>query len=87
MEMPRPAAAAKSIEAFRDPVDAINFKFGRRRSNDPGIGVRSRMMQTTSNGASRSATAFWSPRWSLKTATLARSLTFDQSTILIATPW
>jgi hypothetical protein len=55
--MPRSTTAARSIDAFRGPVDAINFNFGRRQSNDAGIGVRSRMMQTTSKGTNRSATA------------------------------
>lgn len=45
-----------NIAAFW-PVAAISFNFRRRASSDAGIGVRSRMAKTTSNGAKRSATA------------------------------
>jgi hypothetical protein len=57
MVIPQSAAAAESIDAFPGPVEAINFNLGSRFSNDAGIGVRSRITQMMSNGASRSATA------------------------------
>jgi len=46
-----------SIDAFRGPVDAISFKAGRRAMISAVSGVRSRITQTTSNGASRASSA------------------------------
>jgi hypothetical protein len=55
--MPRSPAAAVSIEALRDPVEAISLSCGRRSMISRGSGVRSRMTQITSNGSSLSMTA------------------------------
>ena len=51
------AAVAESIDGVHGTCGGINFNLGTRFSSDAGIEVRSRMTQTTSNRARRSATA------------------------------
>jgi hypothetical protein len=79
--MPRSVAASTSMDAFRRPVDAINFSCGNRSMTDRGSGVRSRMTQTTSKGSSRPTSASESDKWSLKTVIVARLVSGDQSAI------
>src|SRR6202043_1624532 len=59
---PRSAAAATSIDAFTDPVEAMSLRLGRRSMTLRGSGVRSRMTQTTSKVSNRSITASGSAR-------------------------
>jgi hypothetical protein len=60
--MPRSRAAARSIDAFAEPVEAISRKRGRRSTIARVSGVRSRITQTISKGASRATTASGSAR-------------------------
>jgi hypothetical protein len=46
-----------SMDAFRGPVDAMNFRTGSRPMISAVSGVRSRITQITSKGASRATSA------------------------------
>jgi hypothetical protein len=77
----------RSIEAFPVAVEAIMRSLGKRSMMVRVIGVRSRVTQTMSNGLRRSTTASESARWSLKTVTVARPSSPDQSASERATFW
>jgi hypothetical protein len=47
---PRSAAALRSMDALRGPVDAINFRLGNCSMRSRRSGVRSRITHTTSYG-------------------------------------
>ena len=85
--MPRSVAASASMAALRAPVDTISFRRGSRSRVERGSGVRSRIAQSTSKPFSRSTTASTSARWSLKTVTVARPSSTDQSARRNAAFW
>jgi hypothetical protein len=68
------------------PVEAMNLSFGSRSIRLRRRGVRSLMTQSTSNGASLSASASSLSRWSVNTVISARRCKSDQSAIAKATP-
>ena len=77
--IPRSEAATVLIEALRAPVEAINFKLGRRSRMLRDNEVCSRITQRASNGSWRAMTAPSCSKWSRNICTSAREVTGDQS--------
>ncbi len=77
-------AAAMSRLGRLMPMMVISFRFGRRSIRVRGRAMRSRTVQSTSNGPSASA-ASSSVRWRSNTVTSAREVTGDQSATSSAT--
>jgi hypothetical protein len=78
---PRAVQAATSSEAFFAPVIPSMRNRGSRSINEPGSGVRSRIVSRMSKSASLDAASSSPANASEKNVTSARSPSFDQSAL------